>query len=116
MGAAFLIISLLVLFRRKHSPMPFFTVSLVFFACAFIAPILLKPVYIFWMKLAHALGWINTRLILTALFYLVFTPIALIIRLMRKDLLDVKIEKNRESYWRKKEIIDIAKDNYERQF
>jgi len=77
---------------------------------------LLKPLYALWMKFALVLSWINTRLILIILFYLVFTPIGLILKLLRKDLLDKKIIKAEKSYWRKKEKNELGLVAYEKQF
>ncbi len=116
MGIAFLIITLIIIIRHKNSIIPTSIISATFLISAFTLPALLKPIYIFWMKLAFILGWINTRLILFILFYLVFTPIGLVMRLFRIDLLDRKIEKNKESYWRKKERSGFSPLNYQRQF
>ena len=79
-------------------------------------PAALRPTYWLLMKVAHALGWFNTRLILILLFYLVFTPIGLVLRLFGKDLLNREIDKDAHSYWipRPKEPFD--KKRYERQF
>lgn len=116
MGWASLIIALLILIRHKHSILPVSIISGVFFIIAFIAPIVLKPVYIFWMKLALILNWANTRLILFIIFYFIITPIGLVMRLFGGDLLDRKIEKHKESYWREKDKDDFGRLNYERQF
>jgi len=116
MGVSFLIVVLLLTIRHKPNLLPLFSISIIFFISAFMLPALLKPIYILWMRLAFILGWINTRLILSILFYLVFTPIGLVMRLFRVDLLDRKIDKNKESYWRKKEKSGFSLLNYERQF
>lgn len=50
-----------------------------------IAPMLLKPVYVVWMKFGHVMGALNTRIILGLVFYLIITPIGLIMRLFRWD-------------------------------
>jgi hypothetical protein len=68
------------------------------------------------MRFAYLLAWINTRLILCAIFYLVFTPIGLVMRLLKIDPLDRKIDKNKNSYWIKKEKKDFCPLDYERQF
>lgn len=75
--------------------------------------IFLKSVYAVWMKFASVLGIINVTLILSLLFYIIFTPIGLIIRLFGRDLLDRKIEKDKTSYWLKKEF---PASDYERLF
>jgi len=116
MAMAFLAITLIILIRHKYSVLPTSVISVIFFILAFVTPILLKPIYVFWMKLAFVLGWINTRLILFIMFYLIFTPIGLAIRLLRVDLLDRKIYKNRKSYWKNKEGRVFNSLDYERQF
>ena len=45
----------------------------------------LAHVYRLWMAVGEVLGWINTRLILGVLFYGLFTPMGLIMRLRGKD-------------------------------
>lgn len=116
MGIAFFVITLLIVIRHKHNILPTFIISAIFFIMAFSAPALLKLIYIFWMRLAFILGWINTRIILITLFYLIFTPIGLGMRLFGRDLLDRRIEKNKETYWRKKEKREFNRLDYERQF
>lgn len=46
----------------------------------FAAPRLLRPVHRAWMGLAFVLGWFTSRLVLTLLFGLVLTPLALLRR------------------------------------
>lgn len=48
-------------------------------------PAALGPVYRLWMKFGHVMGAINTRLILGLLFYAIFTPVGLAMRLFRWD-------------------------------
>ena len=54
-------------------------------ALALVWPHSLAQVYRFWMAVGAVLGWINTRLILGVLFYGLFTPLGLIMRLRGKD-------------------------------
>ncbi len=49
-----------------------------------------KSINWLWMKIALILGWINTRIILSLVFYLFLTPIALFSRLFTKDPLQLK--------------------------
>ena len=37
-----------------------------------------------WIKLGNILGWINSRIILGIMFYLLFVPIGLLLRLLGK--------------------------------
>jgi len=116
MGIAFLVIALVVLIGHKHNPLALFFISAIFLLVAFITPNRLKLVYIAWMRLAFVLSWINTRLILFIMFYLIFAPVGIAMRLFRIDLLDRKICKNKESYWRQKEKKGFDPANYKRQF
>lgn len=43
-----------------------------------------------WYKIAQILGWINSRIILTILFYLFLFPISVIYRLFNKDQMHIK--------------------------
>jgi len=116
MGIAFLVITLLFYLRHKQAGLYTSIISLLLFISAYGSPNLLKPIYIFWMRLAFVLGWINTRLILLVMFYLIFTPIGLVMRLFGMDLLHRRIETNKDSYWLKKAEKVFNPLDYERQF
>jgi len=45
----------------------------------------LKQVYKVWMRVGHALGWVNTRILLGVIFYGLITPMGLFLRLLGKD-------------------------------
>ena len=77
-------------------------------------PVALQPVYIIWMKFGLVMNWINTRLILGMLFYLMFLPIGLLMRLFGKDPMKRKLNKELASYRVISEYDD--KDNVERPY
>ncbi len=116
MSIAFLVLTLLIFIRHKHGIWPTSIISGLFLAIGLIAPAYLKPVYIFWMRFAYLLGWVNTRLILTVIFYLVFTPVGIFMRLLGKDPLDRALDKKTASYWKEKEKKEFSPLNYTRQF
>lgn len=67
-------------------------------AVALIYPKGLTPLYKAWMAFGHVLGWINARIILGLVFFVVVMPIGLIMRLFGKDFL--RMRPNRfGSYW-----------------
>jgi hypothetical protein len=76
----------------------------------------LRPGYAGWMKVAHFIGGIVTTVILTAVFFLVFTPVALVIKLAGKDHLDRKIDSATPSYWHKRPAFDGNMERYKQQF
>ena len=76
----------------------------------------MKPIYVAAMKMAGVLGYINTKIILSVVYYLIFTPIGIFLKIMGKDLLDEKIDTNQVSYWIDKEIVRTKPEDYERLF
>lgn len=75
-----------------------FQVALGLASIALFIPMLLKPIYTLWMSVALVLGWINTRLILALTFFLLLTPIAFILKLLRQDAMQRKIISTLKSY------------------
>lgn len=80
------------------------------------APMTLKVPYKVWMGFAAVLGFFMSRLILCILFYLVVTPIGVVMRLIGKDILDQRWDKNTSTYWIKKEDRAFDKQRYEKMF
>jgi len=66
---------------------------------ALVYPPALRPVHRVWMAIAHVLGWINTRIILGAVFYVVFTIARLFLAIFRKDLMRRRPDPALETYW-----------------
>ena len=65
---------------------------------ALVAPATLAPVYHGWMIFGRAIGWINTRIILALLFYLLFFPLGFVLRLSGWDPLRRAWKKEMISY------------------
>jgi polyferredoxin len=61
-------------------------------------PTSLRSVYKMWMLLGHALGWVNTRIILSIVFYGMFCPMGFIMRLRGKDPMRRRYESESKSY------------------
>ena len=59
--------------------------GLPFLILALIQPITLLYPFKLWMFLGHILGWINSRIILSLIFFIVLIPIAFIMRLFGYD-------------------------------
>ncbi|BFM39613.1 SxtJ family membrane protein [Synechocystis sp. LKSZ1] len=69
-----------------------------FVGLGFSYPQALGPIYRFWMKLGHVLGWVNSRLILGLIFFLVVTPMAIVMKLLKRDTMVRQFEPQRPSY------------------
>ena len=70
----------------------------IFWVAAAAAPASLKPVHSGWLRLGHALGWLNTRIILGLMFYTVFLVVSLVMRLIGKDPMARKFDASLNSY------------------
>lgn len=65
---------------------------------ALVVPPLLKPLYIVWMKFGEIMGWINTRILLGVLFFIVMLPIGVLMKIFSKDPMRRKLEREAETY------------------
>ena len=81
---------------------------------ALIRPAAIRPVYTGWMIAAFPIGWTMSRVMLLALFFVVFTPVAAIFRVMRRDGLKLRRHDHRSTYWTDQPTADIR--SYFRQF
>ena len=79
-------------FLDRSSPYWPWIVAIVLIVWALVQPVSLNPVYKSWMKIGLVLGWINTRIILSIMFYAIFLPIGLVMRIFGVDLLKRKLE------------------------
>jgi len=65
---------------------------------------LFKALKSYWMKFAHAWGWVMTRIVLTIVYIVVIGIPAIIIWIIRKDLLNRRF-RTVTSYWIDKETV-----------
>ena len=85
------------------------TISVIFLILGLLNSKLLSPLNKIWIKFGEILGKIIAPLIMALVYFLILTPISLLVRVFGKDLLGLKYLKEQNSYWikRKKEIIDM---------
>ena len=68
-----------------------------------------------WMALAGALGYVNSRILLSLVYYLVVTPLGLVLRLVGHDPLRRRGAR-RESYWIPRQYPRQSRSGFERPF
>ena len=90
------------------------TIAAVLLIAAAVAPSLLRPVYRGWMRLGEGLAWVNTRILLTLIFFLVVTPIGLVMRLFGRS--PIAVKRSDDSYWTDVEPHSYGDRHVERQF
>ena len=101
------------LFSLAYAPWPW-VFGAVLVVWALLAPRTLQPVHAGWMKFGQVMNWINTRVILSLLFYGIFTPLGITMRLLGRDPMQRRLDKTLPTYRVKSD--NDAKDNVERPF
>ena len=97
----FLLIAFYPLFQGNDLRIWSLIISLIFLTLGLLNSKILSPLNKMWFKLGLFLGKIISPLIMGIIFFIVVTPIGIIMRLFNKDLLNLKYNKEK-SYWIKK--------------
>ena len=99
--AVFLIISLFPLLYDLSNNIRIWAlvISLIFLLLGILDSKLLTPLNKLWMKLGAVLGIVVAPIVMGIIFFAVVTPIGIFMRIFKKDLLQIKIDKNIKSYW-----------------
>jgi len=94
----FLLISIYPLINQGELRIWFLLISLLFLILGIINSKVLSPLNKVWFKFGIFLGKIISPIIMGIIFFFVVTPIAFLMRILKKDLLNLKYNKN-SSYW-----------------
>ena len=111
-----LIIAGFLFWKEKESFQILFTFGVTLCILGIAIPFILKPIYWVWMIFATIIGWIMTRMILSLMFYMIFTPIGFILRLFGKQFIELNWNKTENTYWKYRSKSIFEKENYEKQF
>lgn len=109
-GAALLVLGTVSFWRHPEhvSHTYLWTVGAVLLGAGLLIPKLLKLPYQLWMAFAFVLGTVMTNVILTVTFFVAFTLVGVIMRLTKRDPLEIAwAPGTHRSYWREREVIDI---------
>ena len=90
-------------------PEIFGSIAVTFLLLGLLATRVLAPVHRAWMKLADVLGWVNTRVLLILVYYLVVTPTGLVMRLLGRRPIP-------GGYWEKPSKHSYGDKHFEKQF
>ena len=86
-----------------------FTIGACVGICGLLIPPLARFIAFLWMKLAVILGYINSRILLSIVFYIFLFPIAMLSRLFSKDPLQLRPKKS-GSYFSERNHQYVAED------
>jgi len=99
MAVVWAIIGSILLWRGTRLWPCIYALAAFFLISTLTYPRLLMPIETIWMKLAHMISLVTTRIILGVTFYLIITPMALIMRLIGRDPLAKKSDPRADTYW-----------------
>ena len=108
----FLIISIYPMLNTENIRIWSLIISFIFLVLGLLNSKLLNPLNKIWFKFGLLLGKIISPIIMGVIFFFVVTPIALLMKLLQKDLLNLKFNKNK-TYWIEK---SGPKSNMKNQF
>ena len=109
----FLIVALYPLINSESLRIWALVVSIIFFLLAFLAPKILVLPNKLWFKFGLLIGSIVAPIVITLVYFVTVVPTGLIMRLLGKDLLKQKLDKNAKSYWiERKEPVGSMKNQF----
>ena len=88
---------------KAMRPLPIVVGSL-FAIVGIFAPSILSPVFDIWMKIGSVLGWINSRIILAVVYYVIVVPYSLLLRFSGKDSMCREWQKEISTY--RKQVLE----------
>tara|TARA_B100000768_G_C11206312_1_gene344001 strand:- start:379 stop:762 length:384 start_codon:yes stop_codon:yes gene_type:complete len=97
----FLILSIYPVLNNKIINFWFLSISFIFLILGLLNSNLLSPLNRTWFKFGIYLGKFVSPIVMGAVFFLVVTPISLIMKIFNKDILSLK-KNTKETYWIKK--------------
>jgi hypothetical protein len=98
----FLIVALYPLINSEGIRVWALVVSIIFFLLGFLTPKILVLPNKLWFKFGLLIGSIVAPIFMAFVYYVTVLPTGLIMRLLGKDLLKQKLDKNAKSYWVKR--------------
>jgi hypothetical protein len=79
---------------------------------AAVAPAALRPLYVALLVITWPIGFVVSHVIMAVLFYGLFTPIALIFRLMRRDAMQRRFDPSATTYWTPRQPVTDLKQYF----
>lgn len=114
--AALLLIALLPLWVGGHPRTWALVAAAIVASAAALAPALLSPLNRLWTTFGELLRRLMSPLILAFIFFVVLTPLGLLMRLFGKDLLRLRLDRHATSYWQPRHPPGPKPESFKDQF
>ena len=98
----FIVVGLWPVIKGEVANIYLILISLFFLIFGLINSKILSPFNKAWIKLGEILGLIIAPIIMALVYFIILTPISLIVRMLGKDLLGLKFLKKQDTYWTKR--------------
>jgi hypothetical protein len=98
----FIVVGLWPVIKGEAANIYLILISLFFLIFGLINSKILSPFNKAWIKLGEILGLIIAPIIMALVYFIILTPISLIVRMLGKDLLGLKFLKKQDTYWMKR--------------
>ncbi len=107
----FLALALWPLTKKDEINLYLISIALIFLVLGLLNSKILSPLNKAWIKLGEILGRIIAPIVMAIVYFLILTPISLLVRLFGKDLIGMKFSNDIKSYWvkRKKHLGSMDK-------
>jgi len=112
----FFLITIYFIIKINYSlSLIFLSFSIIILIISLTVPIVLRPFNIVWSKLGLIINTITRPIILGFIFFILITPLSLVLRIFGRDQMNLKkIKKN--SYWIERKISKFDIENFKNQF
>lgn len=115
-AVAFSLIGAWLWWRQSKAGLPLIGAGALFALIAMTVPRILHPLNVVWMRFGLLLNKIVSPIMLGVIFYVVFAPVGLLFRLIGRDALHRKFDRQRASYWIQRTPPGPPGDSFPQQF
>ena len=98
----FLAFALWLLIKKGEINLYLISIALIFLILGLLNSKILTPLNKSWIKLGELLGRIIAPIVMGIVYFIILTPISLLVRLFGKDLIGMKFNNNLKTYWIKR--------------
>jgi len=115
-GVVSAVVGAWLLWRAHRGGGVWASVGVVLVVAALTFPRVLRPLNLAWAWLGKLLNAIVSPLVMGVIFFVVLTPVSVLLRALKRDALNLAFEREKKSYWVERQPPGPAGDTFRRQF
>jgi hypothetical protein len=94
------------------APLIIWTLAAVVGLFGIVAPQTVRPIYLGWMAIGFPIGYVVSHILFGVVYFVLFTAVAIIFRLIGRDALQRTFDKEAQTYWIKRAAMPSPKDYF----